>query len=202
MPSIPWSSWPRNQILQYSPMGLFFPGEILGRTFLRTVNCLHHNQEVNHAPKFLSHPSLMHFILKHRFYSMKENNLEGSDILNSVNVGRGRWERSSPRIITMRTKAFPNYAIHYNYAIKLLFSWRCQWRALRFLNSSVLDGDSEHLRCSRVRIDTSANHRAISIHPELSSPLPHNSKRRKRKRALWMYKQGIALMIGSLREKN
>ena len=42
----------------------------------------------------------------------------------------------------MRTKAFPNYAIPYNYAIKLLFNWRCQWRALQFLNSSVLDGDS------------------------------------------------------------
>ena len=42
----------------------------------------------------------------------------------------------------MRTKAFPNYAIRYNYAIKLLFNRRCQWRALQFLNSSVLDGDS------------------------------------------------------------
>lgn len=42
----------------------------------------------------------------------------------------------------MRTKALPNYAIHYNYAIKLLFSWRCQWRASQFLNSSVLHGNS------------------------------------------------------------
>lgn len=66
---------------------------------------------------------------------------------------------SSPRIIAMRTKAFPNYAIHYNYALKLLFSWRCQWRALQFLNSTVLMGIHEHLRCSCVRIPIEAKPR-------------------------------------------
>lgn len=84
---------------------------------------------------------------------------------------------SSPRIIAMRTKAFPNYAIHYNYALKLLFSWRCQWRALQFLNSTVLMGIHEHLRCSCVRIPIEANHGAVSVHAELWYPFPHNKKK-------------------------
>lgn len=50
----------------------------------------------------------------------------------------------------MRTKAIPNYAIHYNYATKFLFSWRCQWKALQFLNSSVLDGNSPRNGGARV----------------------------------------------------
>lgn len=113
---------------------------------------------------------------------------------------------SSPRIIAMRTKAFPNYAIHYNYALKLLFSWRCQWRALQFLNSTVLMGIHEHLRCSCVRIPIEANHGAVSVHAELWYPFPHNKKKKeeeKGKKTCLNVHASIALMDDEfLREKN
>jgi hypothetical protein len=50
----------------------------------------------------------------------------------------GGEERNSGKIIT-RTKAYPNYAIRYNYAIQLLFSWGVNEEHI--LNSPVLHGN-------------------------------------------------------------
>lgn len=98
----------------------------------------------------------------------------------------------------MRTKAIPNYAIHYNYATKLLFSWRCQWEALQFLNSSVLDGNSralEVLVCVHLYSDKSWGCK----HPSRPlDPFPCNKKlmdNNKKKKNCLVVHAGIALMV-------
>lgn len=87
----------------------------------------------------------------------------------------------------------------------MLFSWRCQWKALQFLNSSVLDGNSwalEVLVCAHLYLDKPWGCK----HPSRPlDPFPCNKKwidnNNKKKNCLDVH-IGIALMAWSLIEKN